>query len=337
MKKNYLYILLLCIIFTSCNKDTEFKENKADIPQVKKNLFRVNMITGHNKHWGDYRFRLNYNQEFLTKSYRVNVVKDTLDQDTLGVISATISSIEKIQYQVYDYVVDVDKDSVDRLKKQLIEKYGEGNFSLKDSIPMASRKIRSFLMNFNISGRMIRNVAKFYEYPKDFGSGDDFDNESKLQYTLTNSFEYNNEGKDYIKRYFNDVVDPEDEDIIHRTLNKEEVEYLNSKVTAFIIYKAKDGENFEEDHRYTFEYSRDKLMKITSDGYNREFTYNSNDQIISVNTNGKIVTYEYDSDGNLSKITDGDDYMQMTYEKGNGNYYIFTSFEDRVMGIPYVK
>ena len=337
MKKNYIYILLLCIVFTACNKDAEYKDYKSDVPQMKKNLFRVNMITGHNQRWGDYRFRLNYDQELLTLSYRVNIVKDTLDQDTLGVISATISSIEEIEYQIFDYVVNIDQDSVDRLEKQLIEKYGEGNFSLKDSISMASRKTRSSLMNFNSSGRMIHNVDKYYKYPEDFGSGDEFDNESKLQYTLTQSYEYNNEGKDYIKRYFNDVVDSEDEDILHRTLHKQEIEYLNSKVSALVIYKVKDGENFEEARRYTFEYSGDKLMKITSDGYNREFTYNSNDQIISVNTNGKIVTYEYDDDNNLSKITDGDNYMQMTYEKGNGNYYIFTSFEDRVMGIPYVK
>ena len=88
---------------------------------------RVNEITGHNDHWGDYTLKIQYVNDKLENmnrydknGYRKGGLSVTKEQ---GVIT----------YAVNDYVYNVDADSIARLDLWLKGKYGAGNYSLEDN------------------------------------------------------------------------------------------------------------------------------------------------------------------------------------------------------------
>ena len=55
----YLSILVLSLV-TACTKEADMNIAKESEHTVKKNLFRVTRIEGHNDHWGDYIWIINY-------------------------------------------------------------------------------------------------------------------------------------------------------------------------------------------------------------------------------------------------------------------------------------
>ena len=55
----YLSILVLSLV-TACTKEADMNIAKESEHTVKKNLFRVTRIEGHNDHWGDFIWIINY-------------------------------------------------------------------------------------------------------------------------------------------------------------------------------------------------------------------------------------------------------------------------------------
>ena len=60
----YLSILVLSLV-TACTKEADMNIAKESEHTVKKNLFRVTRIEGHNDHWGDYVCMRKNNKEDL--------------------------------------------------------------------------------------------------------------------------------------------------------------------------------------------------------------------------------------------------------------------------------
>ena len=64
----YLSILVLSLV-TACTKEADMNIAKESEHTVKKNLFRVTRIEGHNDHWGDYIWIINYNKEQIESAF----------------------------------------------------------------------------------------------------------------------------------------------------------------------------------------------------------------------------------------------------------------------------
>lgn len=67
----YLSILVLSLV-TACTKEADMNIAKESEHTVKKNLFRVTRIEGHNDHWGDYIWIINYNKEQIESAFHID-------------------------------------------------------------------------------------------------------------------------------------------------------------------------------------------------------------------------------------------------------------------------
>ena len=73
----YLSILVLSLV-TACTKEADMNIAKESEHTVKKNLFRVTRIEGHNDHWGDYIWIINYNKEQIESAFHIDTEGDTI-------------------------------------------------------------------------------------------------------------------------------------------------------------------------------------------------------------------------------------------------------------------
>ena len=104
----YLSILVLSLV-TACTKEADMNIAKESEHTVKKNLFRVTRIEGHNDHWGDYIWIINYNKEQIESAFHIDTEGDTI-------ANFGISNNSDINYEieVKDWIPKIDSDSISR-------------------------------------------------------------------------------------------------------------------------------------------------------------------------------------------------------------------------------
>ena len=153
---------------------------------VKKNLFRVTRIEGHNDHWGDYIWIINYNKEQIESAFHIDT-----EGDTIGNFGISNNSDINYEIEVNDWIPKIDSDSISRLDQFLKNKYGAGNYSLKDSIPLVGRVLYSQKVDLYEDGRIKRQSVVHYTPREDVGTGEDFDNSYLKTYRTINTYEYN--------------------------------------------------------------------------------------------------------------------------------------------------
>lgn len=50
------------------------------------------------------------------------------------------------------------------------------------------------------------------------------------------------------------------------------------------------------------------------------------------------ISYQYDAQGYLTRIDKGkEDWMEIGYESGNGNFTLFNSYLEELKGLPYIR
>ena len=197
----YLSILVLSLV-TACTKEADMNIAKESEHTVKKNLFRVTRIEGHNDHWGDYIWIINYNKEQIESAFHIDT-----EGDTIGNFGISNNSDINYEIEVNDWIPKIDSDSISRLDQFLKNKYGAGNYSLKDSIPLVGRVLYSQKVDLYEDGRIKRQSVVHYTPREDVGTGEDFDNSYLKTYRTINTYEYNENSNICINRLYHDVHD----------------------------------------------------------------------------------------------------------------------------------
>ncbi len=331
MKYNLLLISIFIVALAACTKESNFKAPETVTYTPKKNAYRAIEITGTNAHWGDFTLYINYDKESLNSVIRTNSQNDTV---------GNISLVHNQGYDfcvLRDYVPSVDRDSIQRLDKQLQEKHGSGNYSLWDSIPKSAETIWDANIYYYTDGRIKKITIKNYlPNEKSEEVGDDFDYKYILKSRSSSTYEYNENSDIIIDRIVYDEFNPKDQDIFERSLYKTEALYDKNKVASFLWFKAEGGDNFTEYNRYNYTYSGNQITAIEGENFSRQFTYNGNQ--VTMITNGRQTTYKLDEHGNVIEISDDQgNIFKIKYEKGNGNMNIFTLWTDQMINPFFIK
>ena len=333
MMKNTFFLLAMMLIIASCTKEADMNMATAPEYTVKKNLYRVTKIEGHNAHWGDYVLLLNYENEQLRHGFRVDAEGDTIGSINIGVEDSYL------ELSIRDYIPNIDRDSIDRLDNSLKNKYGVGNYSLKDSIPRVAMDLMEQQIYLYEDGRINKQIVTYYTPREDVGVGEDFDNSYILTRRTTNVYEYNTDGNICVNRMFDDMYDPEDpyQETYSRSLYKYEIAYEEGQIASMVYLTANAGENYTELDRYVYNYSNGLLQSLQGNDLKIEFVYNGS-VLTSVDQGNVQYAYQFDANGNVTEINAGNgNYMKLSYEEGNGNFSLFTPVAEQMLGMPYPK
>lgn len=330
MKYQILPFFVLFLSFIACTKEADYEAVKEPEYTLKKNAYRVTEISGKSNHWGEFTLTLTYDKEEVDKGYRTNA-----QGDTVGGISVSRGN-SYLKYSISDYLPSIDQDSINRLDAELTAKHGKGNYNLWDSLPKVSRSILTATVHLAADDRIEQEKIQTYKPREDTGAGKDFNNEYILVSTVTHIYEYNLDGNIRVNRIMSDQHDPKDAELFKRSLYKTEALYDGDKLTEFVYYTAPGGGNFVETNRYHYSYTGDLLTRITGKDYTREFSYNAPN--LTLKTNGVTETYEYDSNGYVTKIQDNaGNIFHIKYEKGNGNFSAFTGLTEQMLNPFFIK
>ena len=330
MRVIFLFIFF-GLIFSACTKEADNNVAKAPEYKLEKNLYRVAKIEGHNSHWGEFTLVFNYKDDMLNTSYRMNP-----EGDTTGYIRPSYDSKRKQEFTVYDLLHKIDADSIVRLDNALKEKYGEGNYSLKDSIPLVSRAIQRHTLDFSDNGLVKRHKVFKYKPREDVGAGEDFDNSYILTHSLTNTYEYDENADIIVNRVFSYTYDEEDSDIYTFEIYKYEMEYKNRQILSMDYSTVLSGENYKLLDRFAYSYANKQLQSVI--GEKQSWIYEGNTMKASGDIANAEMNYKFDENGNVIEISDKHgNLMKITYEAGHGNMSALTPILDRLVGMPYIK
>ena len=225
--RNIGCLLLLTMGWVACNDD----DDNIEVGVRPINPVRVSEITGYNDHWGDYTLKIQYVNDKLE-----NMSRYDKNGHRKGGLSVTKEQ-GVTTYAVNDYVYNVDADSIARLDLSLKGKYGVGNYSLEDSIPVIARTLYKVDVTLDEESMVTQQVFSYYIPKTDFGLGDDFDNTYTLDYKETFIYEYG-EGTSIVNvRSFYDTFAPDDaKNYETRTLYKYEYVYDGKRIMTNRIY-----------------------------------------------------------------------------------------------------
>ena len=151
----YLSILVLSLV-TACTKEADMNIAKESEHTVKKNLFRVTRIEGHNDHWGDYIWIINYNKEQIESAFHIDT-----EGDTIGNFGISNNSDINYEIEVNDWIPKIDSDSISRLDQFLKNKYGASTPAT--AAAAALQKARRFMVFiFLLQSRLLHKTSLFF-------------------------------------------------------------------------------------------------------------------------------------------------------------------------------
>ena len=88
----------------------------------------------------------------------------------------------------------IDADAIADLDQELTLKYGAGNYSLEDSIPLVAKTIYEVALTLDEESMVTRQKISYFTPKKDFGVGEDFNNDFPLERVETYIYEYDEKG-----------------------------------------------------------------------------------------------------------------------------------------------
>lgn len=323
MKNNIIILFIAVLSVFACNKDDETsgKENN------KKNEMRAKTITGHNEQWGDFKLEMYYSKNKLDSAFRY---------DDKGRFLGSLSIEKKdgvYTYNIRDFIHNIDADSIKRLDLALTEKHGAGTYLLEDSIP------RIFRIRYSVSLINDIQTLNYYSPREDVGTGADFNNtyiHTKQEKII---YEYDNSGKILNSRAFVDIFDPINTTLYDRKIYKSEYIYNKNNVIKNNIYTM-DSE-VESSWRLIreLEYSNGEngVTAIQGANHDMELSYNGKN-VSSITLNGITTKYEFNDKGYVTRINYANgDFMNIEYEDGRGDFFIFTQLDTQAKGFPIIK
>lgn len=315
----------------SCEKND--KAHDTELVKVKDG-YRVTAISGKNSHWGEYQLLFHYNQRNCVDTvWRCDKNSNILKRDTVGYFLGEDDNMTQF-LQIYDKVINIDADSIERLKQDAPDSY-------QDSLKRSRITRRFFYKTNSKKGTLFTKEEKtmLYEPKKDFGVGSNFDNTYYKKKFSSYIYEYNSKGEIIVARIFvSDYPTIYDRDVI-KTVDKTEFTYANERIVKAELFtpNSTTEESWTLNDAYTYSYEGDRLVSIKGTNYSVTFSYSGN--VLTTNTNGEIVKYTMNDNGYVTKFEYPDgSYMDVVYEKGKGNYNeLQYTIYDSLLGIPNIK
>ena len=294
---NFRYILILAVVLIPFIYSCN-DDDKDEYQKETVNIQRVKEINGHNDHWGDFKMECSYTDHFLDSA----IVTDAAGK-RIGIIQST-------------YGIENTLDVFDLVKSD-------------ESDVLIRRRIFSKSYVKNDEGKVIETTEHYYGPSENLQEGAfDFYEEKK---TVRNIFEYDEMGRMIVCR----CPDP---------LHKQMLYYDGLRIISVEHYNIANGEwNLAGEEKYI--YQNKKLSSISFIMGNEEVStwkYNWNaDQLASLDVasqNGNETrTFTYDAQGFVTSMTIGDENLKIIYERGNGNFGMFSSFFESFRGVPCIR
>lgn len=333
--KKLLYLIISLVVFSACGDKID--KSKPAGPQeypIHKNKFRATRVEGRNEAWGDFRLLFEYSGDQIETVWRTNI-----PGDTVGRIRVSRNDESRIDnYYVDDWIPAISQDSIDRMDQYYKDQVGEGNYSLKDSIPLSGRTRMQCRHMYYTDTRVYQQEFTYFEPREDVGiTGVNFDNSYIQKCKYKYLYEYNDEGRIIVSRWGEyTYTDPKDTKVFDTRQGKEEIVYDGSSPVSIMSFSLPEGSNFVPETEYVMSYSGSRLAKITAEGYEKSFAWGTDE--LTVTENGRVWKYRLDNNGYPTRIEDPDgQYMEIEYEKGHGDFEVLTPLFDRLMGSPFIK
>lgn len=328
MEIRYLINVLIGMVVACACQDNDDSEIVNPRPE---HQMRVSEIAGYNSHWKDYTLKISYMNDKVTDVERFNA-----HGRKVGGLEIERNQ-ESVYYYLYDYVPAIDSDSIARLDAHLAELYGEGTYSLEDSIPLTEATLM-ILMTEMEEGRISAQQFTYYQPKTDFGVGADFSPNYDAKSRESYIYEYGNDNSIIICRNLSDVFSEGNEDIYERESYKIEYAFNGQQVQNRILSVA--GIDYEDNwnvlQELSYAYSAGRLIEIAGNNYSLQCVYN-NEKLTSITENGETTLYTMNEQGYCTRIEYASgDYMDIKYENGSGDFNIFTRLDRPQQGYPII-
>ena len=285
-------LLLLAMGWVACNDD----DDNIEVGVRPINPVRVSEIAGHNDHWGDYTLKIQYVNDKLE-----NMSRYDKNGRRKGGLSVTKEQ-GVITYAVNDYVNNVDADSIARLDLWLKGKYGAGNYSLEDSIPVIARTLYKVDVTLDEESMVTQQVFSYYIPKTDFGV------RAMILIIpirwITRRLLFTSMEKELrllnVRSFYDTFVPDDAKNYETRTLYKYEYVYDGKRIVTNRIYQVNKHSELSWDliNERGYTYSGGSLISVKGDGYLLEKNY-SDTRTLSLNLNGEMTSCALDEYGFL--------------------------------------
>ncbi|MGN0068877.1 MAG: hypothetical protein ACI350_04020 [Prevotella sp.] len=271
---------------------------------------RITSIEGHNAHWGDYRMVFYYTQDKIDSAH----VSGPSGQKKAVLRVSYGQSV--VNFNVSDYVSQLPPDETTGLAPE--------------DIPMSIQTL--YQKNVSLAGaHRVTEVTEIIYGKKDT---DVYDYHYEQKNMLRTLYEYDAAGKMIIAR----TPEP---------LTKLMYNYVDDFLQTVDHYEYADGD---------WQLAGQEQLDYSSDEQLQSISYNSLQQDGQTTTvkwighmpcevtvkgqDGETLTtkYIYDEEGYITSIScSNGDWQTITYEQGNGNFFLLSSFDDMLRGLPCLE
>lgn len=334
----YLFTLLLVCCTVACDKESD------DLDSFKGNSHRVKRIVAHTQGKDDEQVIFNYNATGkLIRAYRCGTLETpgepledgtpTIKRDTFGYMAKSVNDIGDL-FQKNDYLINIDQDSIDRLKIEFPEAYRDSLMKRR-----IARTSYSLLVNKQSTNLIKEETQITYRVRDDFGLGQNFNNKMLNDSKNVYKYEYNANSQPLIVRHINYIykADVKLNEEFDKLTYKIEFSYNGDLIQSAVVYQLVVGmeENWSEVDRYTYSYSSDELMAVEGKNYR----LSRSGKVITIVKNGVTEIYTLNDNGYVGKIDYGNgNFIEIEYEAGNGDFgNLSTTTYSKMVGIPTIR
>lgn len=320
IRKIILLSLLFLTALAACKDDDDQGENNY----WGESKIRVKSIVGENAIWGKYELQFNYFPDGrLENAWRF----DQADRrDTLGRFVVNYDTDYHL-FQILDYVVNIDADSVKVLQDLYPETY-------KDTL-----KHRRAIRTLYLVEMENNNWDRWnYRPRRNTGSGTQFNSSYVNVSSQLQRLEKSPEGKPLVIRCNEDVFGDGGENYNYeRSIIKYEFTYDGGEMVSGIVAKPDSYSETSWSKLYDISFSSYSgvLTGVDSDRYKMRRSAKK----VVIAEPGKNITYTLNDDGLAIKMETSDgETATITYENGSGNFAeLYATPLDRVFGKVWVK
>lgn len=321
LKRIIMLSLLLVTTLIACNDDDN--NGKGGLYNSGSNS-RVKRIVGENDHWGKYELQFNYRPDGrLDCVWRFS---DNERRDTLGCFEVEYD-IDYYKFEVIDYVLNIDSDSVSVLK----ELYPT---SWEDTL--CKRRLEQILYSTELKEGKL--VTKTFQEPRGNSEGILFAPEYINVSSQTLMVENNENGEPLVIRCYEDVYGKGSENTLYdRTVLKYEFEYSGDELISVVQY-IPDSYSETSWTKYG-EFSCSNYAGILTGVDNDTYKMRRDSKQAVVALPGENIIYTLNDEGLAVKMesTTGETAV-IEYEAGSGNFSeLYATPLDRALGKVWVK
>ena len=318
MKRIIYWIFASCLLLSACSDDNSGGNTGSQ------NAMRIKRVSGENSLWGKYELNFYYQADGrLEHAICLNRGENILD--TLASFSVEYD-LNYFKFEVNDYVVNIDADSVRKLQQLNPDTYW-------DTLQLRTAK----RVRYSSVWENDRLTIQHNRPRKENGSGLNFTTAYINVTSQTQIPEYGEYGLLVVRCYndvfYNGAANTE----YSRSVMKYELDYKGNEAVACELYRPDpySDESWTQFGEMSLSHYSGILTGVESEDYKMR---RSSNQVI-VAEPGRNTTYVLNEYGLAVKMenTDGE-YATIEYESGNGNFAeLYASPLDRIIGKVWVK